>query len=122
MRAARTSASLPLADHGLRWAWPEVDLVHALDGGSAAVLRRDLDATAAGLGADGDAWRGIFGPGARHFEDLAAEVLRPLVHVPSPPADARALRVMAPCCPRPCWRGACGRRRRGACGRAWRRT
>ena len=34
-------SSLPLADHGLVWRWPEVDLAHPLDDGTAAVLLRD---------------------------------------------------------------------------------
>ena len=29
-------SSLPLADHGLVWRWPEIDLAHPLDDGTAA--------------------------------------------------------------------------------------
>ena len=46
-------SSLPLAEHGLVWRWPEVDLAHPLDDGTAGVMLRSLDETAAGLGADG---------------------------------------------------------------------
>ena len=78
-------SSLPLAEHGLRWAWPEVDLAHPLDDGTAAVLRRSLDETCEGLGADGDRWRRVFGPLAKGFDDLAPDVLGPIVGVPRHP-------------------------------------
>lgn len=77
--------SLPLADHGLVWKFPEVDLAHPLDDGTAGVLVRDLDATAAGLGADGERWRSIFGPVAARYDDLAPEVLGPVLHLPRHP-------------------------------------
>ena len=38
-------SSLPLAEHGLVWRWPEVDLAHPLDDGSAGVMLRSLDET-----------------------------------------------------------------------------
>ncbi|NLV55971.1 MAG: NAD(P)/FAD-dependent oxidoreductase [Acidimicrobiales bacterium] len=71
-------ASLPLAEHGLEWCLPEVDLVHVLDGGRAGVMVRSLDETVAGLGEDGRAWRRTFGPIAGHFPALAGEILRPI--------------------------------------------
>jgi phytoene dehydrogenase-like protein len=77
--------SLPLADHGLVWRWPEIDLAHPLDDGTAAVMVRSIDETAAGLGVDGDRWRGVFGPLARHFDDLAPDILGPVVHLPRRP-------------------------------------
>lgn len=77
--------SLPLADHGLVWKLPEVDLAHPLDDGTAAVLVRDIDETAAGLGADGDRWKSVFGMVAERYDDLAPEVLGPVVHVPRRP-------------------------------------
>jgi phytoene dehydrogenase-like protein len=78
-------SSLPLADHGLVWRWPEVDLAHPLDDGTAAVLVRSIDDTAAGLGADADRWRQTFGPLVDAFDDLATDVLGPLLRVPSHP-------------------------------------
>lgn len=78
-------SSLPLAEHGLVWRWPEVDLAHPLDDGSCPVLLRDLERTCAGLGEDSRAWRQVFGPVARHFDAVAAEVLGPLLHVPRHP-------------------------------------
>ncbi len=78
-------ASLPLEDHGLAWRWPEVDLVHPLDGGRAGVLVRSVDDTVAGLGADGAAWRRTFGPLARRFGAAAEDLMRPILHVPRHP-------------------------------------
>ncbi len=53
--------ALPLEAHGVVWRHPEVPLAHPLDGG-AAVLRRSLDETADGLGADGRRWRQMMDP------------------------------------------------------------
>jgi phytoene dehydrogenase-like protein len=77
--------SLPLEEHGLRWAHPEVALAHPLDGGRAALLHRSLDETAEALGADGPAWRSVLGPLVAHFDDVTGEVLRPLIHLPRHP-------------------------------------
>jgi phytoene dehydrogenase-like protein len=79
--------SLPLHDHGLQWRWAEVDLAHPLDGGRAGVMRRSLDDTVAGLGADGAAWRRSFGRLAEHFPALATDILQPILHVPRHPVD-----------------------------------
>jgi phytoene dehydrogenase-like protein len=79
--------SFGLERHGLAWRWPEIDLTHPLDGGRAAVMVRSLDDTARGLGRDGDAWRGAFGPVARSLERLTDDVFRPLLHLPRHPVD-----------------------------------
>ena len=78
-------ASLSLAEHGLQWRWPEIDLAHPLDDGSAGVLRRSLDATVEGLGRDGNAWRRSFGPLVAGFDELAPDVLGPIARIPSHP-------------------------------------
>ena len=70
---------------GLDWAWPEIDLAHPLDGGSAGVMHRSLEDTANGLGPDGASWARLFGPLAEDFDLLAGELLRPLVHAPRHP-------------------------------------
>ena len=77
--------SLPLAEHGLEWRWPDVDLAHPLDGGRAGVLVRSLPHTVAGLGEDGRAWSRSFRPLVEHFDQLATEVLGPILHVPRHP-------------------------------------
>lgn len=78
-------SSLPLADHGLVWRWPEIDLAHPLDDGSAGVMMRSLTETCAGLGVDGPAWRRTFAPLVRRFPDLAGDVLGPVLRWPGHP-------------------------------------
>jgi phytoene dehydrogenase-like protein len=91
-------SSLPLAEHGLEWRWTEVDLSHPLDDGTAGVLRRSLDETVAGLGADGEAWRRSFGGFSEHFSAIAEDFFGPILHVPSHPVITGkfGLRAMLP--------------------------
>ncbi|MGH3519600.1 MAG: phytoene desaturase family protein [Haloechinothrix sp.] len=77
--------SLDLERYGVEWCWPEVDLAHPLDSGSAGVMLQSIEATAEGLGPDGRAWRRLFGPLASGFDALAEDLLRPVVHVPKHP-------------------------------------
>lgn len=70
--------TLPLAEHGLEWIQPDAPLAHPLDDGTAAVLERSVDATAAALGWDGPAWRGLVTPLAQHWDELAGDLLAPL--------------------------------------------
>ena len=78
--------SLGLERHGLEWRWPEVDLAHPLDDGSAGVMLRSVEATAAGLGSAGGAWRRLFAPLAESFESLNDDdLVRPVLHVPRHP-------------------------------------
>lgn len=77
--------TLPLADHGLSWCWPEIDLAHPLDDGSTGVMLRSIDDTVAGMGADGRAWRRTFGHLADGFPELADDLMRPILHVPDHP-------------------------------------
>jgi phytoene dehydrogenase-like protein len=68
----------PLAQFGLQWIHPGAPLAHPLDDGSAVMLERSIDATAAGLGADGAAWRALMEPIAGHWDELRNDVLAPL--------------------------------------------
>jgi phytoene dehydrogenase-like protein len=78
-------AGLGLERHGLEWAWPEVDLAHPLDGGGGAAMLRSVAATAAGLGAAGRRWQRLFGPPAAGYDQLTADIYRPLIHLPRHP-------------------------------------
>ena len=75
-------AELDLAAHGLAWCWPEVDLAHPLDDGSAAVMVRSIEETAAGLGADGRTWKRLFGRPSAGFAELNEDLVQPVLHVP----------------------------------------
>ncbi|MGV9820595.1 phytoene desaturase family protein [Nocardia xishanensis] len=77
--------SLDLARYGLTWAWPEIDCVHPLDDGSAGVLHRSVADTAAGLGADGRAWRLLFERTTAGYDRMSPDIMRPLLRVPRHP-------------------------------------
>jgi phytoene dehydrogenase-like protein len=77
--------ALDLHRHGLEWAWPEIDLAHPFDDGSAAAMLRSIDETAAGLGSAGTAWKRLFGPSAASFEALSEDILQPLLRLPRHP-------------------------------------
>ena len=77
--------SLDLERHGLEWRWPEVDLAHPLDDGSAGVMFQSVEATERALGDDGAAWRRVFGRPAGSFDSLADDIFRPVQHIPRHP-------------------------------------
>jgi phytoene dehydrogenase-like protein len=87
--------SLGLERHGLEWAWPEVDLAHPLDGADGAAMLHSIDATVAGLGAAGPAWRRIFGASAKDFDALCEDILRPMLHVPRHPIGLARFGLLA---------------------------
>jgi phytoene dehydrogenase-like protein len=69
---------LPLAEHGLRWIHPPASVAHPLDDEPAVLLRRSLQETASGLGADARAYEAFFAPFVRAPHDLLADLLAPL--------------------------------------------
>jgi phytoene dehydrogenase-like protein len=89
-RASPVFAAMGLERHGLRWIDPPLAIAHPLDDGTAAVIARDVDVTAAGLGHDADAYRRLIGPLVRGWDRVMPDVLAPF-RVPLSPA--RALRL-----------------------------
>jgi phytoene dehydrogenase-like protein len=91
--------TLPLDQYGLSWVHPDVPLAHPLDDG-AVVLERDLEATAAGLGADGDTYRALMVPTVADWPVIADSILGPVRPLRHPRQMARfgrrALRAAAP--------------------------
>ncbi|MEO5874022.1 MAG: NAD(P)/FAD-dependent oxidoreductase [Streptosporangiaceae bacterium] len=77
--------TLGLERYGLEWAFPEIDLAHPLDSGDPGVMVRSLTGTAALLGSDGSAWSRLFGPLSAGFDELAEELMAPLLHLPRHP-------------------------------------
>jgi phytoene dehydrogenase-like protein len=77
--------SLPLSRYGLEWIHPTSPLAHPLDDGTAVILERSLDATAANLGDDGRAWRRLLAPFVEHWFDIAPDLLRPVSIFPRYP-------------------------------------
>ena len=76
---------LGLQRYGLQWRWAEIDCVHPLDDGSAGVLHRSVEQTAAGLGRDGGRWQRMFGYPSRRFEARADDIMGPLLRAPQHP-------------------------------------
>ncbi len=75
---------LPLADHGLEWVHPPLPLAHPLDHATVA-LHRSIDETAAGLGADGEAYRSVAVPLTSRVDDLVDGIMGPLLRLPRHP-------------------------------------
>ena len=71
-------SSLDLQRHGLRWIQPPIPLAHPLDDGETIFVFRDLGATAAGLGRDGQAYIRTFNDLVRGLPDLTPDLLAPL--------------------------------------------
>jgi phytoene dehydrogenase-like protein len=77
--------SLDLDRYGLKWCLPEIDCVHPLDDGTAGVLYRSVDQTAAGLGRDGRRWQAMFGHNSDRYDALTDDILGPLLRIPHHP-------------------------------------
>ena len=69
---------LPLREHGLEFAHPEIPVAHPLDDGTAVALHRSVDETAESLGADGDAYRALLQPLVDDWDVLLEDLLGPL--------------------------------------------
>jgi phytoene dehydrogenase-like protein len=91
-------AALEIERRGFEWALPEVDVSHPLDGGEGAAIVRSIEETAAGLGADGGAWRRVFGASSKHFDALREDIMQPVLRVPRHPLRLTSfgLRSLAP--------------------------
>lgn len=70
---------------------PEISYAHPLDGGRAGVAWRDLDRTAQGLGADGRAWKRLFGPLVDHVAEVAEFTGSNMLRLPRHPLTALRL-------------------------------
>jgi len=77
--------TLDLERYGLRWRWPEIDCAHPLDSGAAGLLWRSVDQTSLGLGPDSVRWQQTFAALSAGFDELADDLMRPIVHLPRHP-------------------------------------
>ena len=86
--------NLPLAEHGLEWIHSPAPLAHPLDNGTAVVVERSVEETAAGLGRDAPRYKHLMGPLLAHWPKLESVVLRPL-HLPAHPIAAARFGLVA---------------------------
>ena len=82
-------SELPLAEHGLELVQPPAPLAHPLDDGTAVMLERSVEETAAGLGTDGPAYRRLYEPLVRGQGSLLPFLLGPRPLPRNPLAAAR---------------------------------
>jgi phytoene dehydrogenase-like protein len=75
---------LPLADHGLAWAFSPSAIAHPFDDGTAASLHYSLESTAEGLGDDAEAYRRLMTPFAADPGRVFDDILRPIATWPLP--------------------------------------
>lgn len=86
--ASPAFADLPLQDHGVEWCHPGVPVAHPLDGGRAAILRRDVAETAAAFTPkDARRYERLMGTLVDHSTALVATLLSPL-QLPHAPVAA----------------------------------
>ncbi len=70
--------TLPLAEHGLRWIYPEASVAHPLDNGNVALLTESLEETADRLGVDGKTYHRLLKPFVCCADELIQGALTPL--------------------------------------------
>jgi phytoene dehydrogenase-like protein len=77
--------TLPLEEHGVEWVQPAAALAHPFDDGTAALLLRSVDETAALLGEDERRYRKVIAPLLERERALLDDLLAPL-RLPRHPA------------------------------------
>ena len=87
--------SLPLADYGLQWLFPELQLAHPFDDGPAAVVHRSLRLTAEQFGRRDGRYRRLLEPLVKHWDDTFAAVMRPMTQIPRHPVALARFGVRA---------------------------
>ncbi len=86
---------LPLADHGVEWIHPPVPLAHPLDDGSAVIVERSIERTAASLGIDAGSWSRTIGAVARDWPKLRSVLTGPFLAVHGHPIALARFGVLA---------------------------
>lgn len=69
---------LPLDKFGLEFVQPNASLAHPLDDGTAVLLKKSVEETAANLGADGASYERLVKILAKNWDALAKDILAPL--------------------------------------------
>jgi phytoene dehydrogenase-like protein len=89
--------TLPLADFGLKWMYPEASVAHPLDNEPTILLKKSLKETGAYLGKDAKKWERLFDYFQKNGEALLEDSLKPLGFPKNPLLLARfGLKAMMP--------------------------
>jgi phytoene dehydrogenase-like protein len=70
--------TLPLADHGLEFIYPEIAAAHPFDDGTASVLKHSIEETAGSLGEDAESYKKLMLPIVVDWPGIAPDILGPL--------------------------------------------
>lgn len=70
--------TLPLQQYGLEFIDPPAAIAHPFDDGTAAIVERSVERTAAALGVDGPAYARVFGGLQQRWPQIGSSVLGPL--------------------------------------------
>jgi phytoene dehydrogenase-like protein len=81
--------TLPLADHGLEYIYPDVAAAHPFDNGQAVILKGSVTETARLLGKDEQTYLRLMAPLVEDWPSIAPDVLGPLHFPKFPLAMAR---------------------------------
>ncbi|HEY9003011.1 MAG TPA: NAD(P)/FAD-dependent oxidoreductase [Mucilaginibacter sp.] len=76
--------TLPLAEHGLEFIYPEIAAAHPFDDGNAAILKQSIEETAAQFGIDEKTYINLIQPVVKDWPSIAPDALGPL-HMPKYP-------------------------------------
>ncbi|MCF2573528.1 phytoene desaturase family protein [Brevibacterium sp. UCMA 11754] len=93
--ASQFARKFDLAQHGLEWAYTDVEFSHPLDDGRGAHAVRSVVETSRTLGSDAEQYRRFFSPVASRMPTIADEFLQSLVHVPRHPIHLATLGMRA---------------------------
>ena len=93
--ASEFARTFPLEQHGLEWAYTDVEFSHPLDGGRGAHAVRSVVETSRTLGADAERYRRFFSPVASRMPTVADEFLQSLIHRPRHPFHLATLGARA---------------------------
>jgi phytoene dehydrogenase-like protein len=77
--------SLNLEKFGLQWIDSPAALAHPLDHGESVSLYTSLEKTAENLAEDADRYMTLMEPLVKHWEELFADILQPILHWPKHP-------------------------------------
>jgi phytoene dehydrogenase-like protein len=93
--SSRFFNQLKLSQYGLRWVYPDAALAHPFDDGSVILITRSLGETCSQFGVDELSVCRLLQPFVNRWDELSADVIRPVRFPKSPRLVARFARVAA---------------------------